>query len=449
MNMKTKETPAQDQPIAKKGRFALPPALRSPAFRDYWLGSLASVLGFQMFMFGQLWLMHQLRDAPIFLGLVGLAQAAPAIGLTLFGGVFADRVNRRVLIIATQAINAVLILVLAVLTATGLVQPWEILVIAFITGAVNAFDQPARQAIFPQLIERSAIVSAVALTSAIWQSMRIVAPAVAGLVIAVSGTHVVFFLAAAGFLVMAGVMLRLKVPLIPPKAKSSPLKDLVDGLKFIRGNSIFSFLIGMTFFSSFFGMAYITLMPIFSVDILHQGSKGQGVLLSLSGLGALMATAWLSSQAHFNRKGLLIIGSAVLYGASIVAFALSAQYVRSFPLAMGLMLVSGVFNSLYMVTVMSSLQMLVPDNMRGRVMGFFGMTYNLMPLGGLLAGSAATIIGTPFAVAIGAAAVMVFALGPALASKEIRNLSALLAQREKAASEKKDLTSESQRAPVR
>ena len=452
MSIRTKDAPAPEPGTPKKKRgFSVPPAMRYPAYRNYWFGTLASVLGFQMFMFGQLWLMHQLEEAPIFLGFVGLAQAAPAIALTLFGGVFADRVNRRVLIIATQVINAVLILVLAVLTATGVVQPWEILVIGFITGAVNAFDQPARQAIFPQLIERSAMVSAVALNSAIWQSMRIVAPAVAGFVIAITpmgasssgGTHIVFFLAAAGFLAMTGVMLRLQVPLIPPKAKTSPLKDLVDGLKFIKGNSVFSFLIGMTFFSSFFGMAYITLMPIFAVDILHQGSRGQGVLLSLSGLGALTATAWLSSQAHFSRKGLLIIGSAVLYSLCIVGFALSAQYLRSFPLAMAFMLASGVFNSLYMVSVMSSLQMLVPDQMRGRVMGFFGMTYNFMPLGGLAAGAAATLIGTPFAVAIGAVAVMLFALGPALANKEIRNLSALLQRHEKAAGEAR-LTTEAQ-----
>lgn len=428
------QTKAAEPPeAAKSGRgLFVPPALRYPAYRNYWFGTLASVLGFQMFMFGQLWLMHQLEKAPIFLGFVGLAQAAPAIALTLFGGVFADRVNRRVLIITTQVTNAVLILTLAVLTTTGLVRPWEILVIAFITGGVNAFDQPARQAIFPQLIERKVLVSAVALNSSVWQGMRIIAPAVAGFVIAAAGTHIVFFLAAAGFLVMAGVMLRLKVDAVPVKAKSSPLRDMADGLKFIKGHSVFAFLIGMTFFSSFLGMAHITLMPVFAVDILHQGAKGQGLLLSLSGLGALSATVWLSSRANFGRKGLLIIGSAILYGITIAAFALSAKYVNSFPLAMGLMLASGVFNSLYMVSVMSSLQMLVPDQMRGRVMGFFGMTYNLMPLGGLLAGAAASVIGTPWAVAIGAAGVAVFALGPALANKEIRNLSALLREHERA-----------------
>ena len=432
MSIQTKDADSQAKTLERKQRFSIPPALTYPAYRDYWLGTIASVLGFQMFMFGQLWLMHQLRDAPIFLGFVGLAQAAPAVALTLFGGVFADRVNRRALIITTQITNAVLILALGVLTATGLVQPWEILMIGFITGAVNAFDQPTRQAIFPQLIERRAMVSAVALNSSVWQGMRIVAPAVAGFVIAVSGTAIVFFLAAAGFLVMAAVMFRLKIAPLPEKAKSSPMKDMADGLKFIKGDSVFSFLIGMTFFSSFFGMAHLTLMPIFAVDILHQGAKGQGILLSLSGVGALTATIWLSSQANFHRKGLLIIGSAVLYGLTIVAFALSARYVNSFPLAMGLMLASGVFNSLYMVSVMSSLQMLVPDQMRGRVMGFFGMTYNLMPLGGLVAGAAASVISTPFAVSLGAFLVVVFALGPAMANKQIRNISVLLQQHEAA-----------------
>ncbi len=230
-------------------------------YRSYWLGTLASVSGFQMFQFGQYWLVYQLTGSPLFLGTIGLANAIPAIVLNLFGGVFADLFDKRRLIIVTQSITAVLIFLLAVLTATGMVAIWHVIVLAFIAGAVNAFDQPARQALYPHLIDRKVMMSAVALNASIWQGTRIVAPALAGAIIALMGTSASFFLAGAGFVGMALVMSSLKVPKIERGGSGNAAKDMMDGLKFIRDNSVFSFLISMTFFNSFFGMSYIMMMP--------------------------------------------------------------------------------------------------------------------------------------------------------------------------------------------
>ena len=311
-----------------------------------------------------------------------------------------------------------------------MVEAWHILAIAFVAGGVNAFDQPARQAIFPQLIERKALMSAVALNSTVWQGSRIVAPAIAGFVIFVADTAAAFFLASAGFIVMAVVMMRTKVSQERSQSKNSPAKDLLEGLKFIRSNSIFSLLIGMTFFNSFFGLAYILMMPVFAVDILHVGSQGQGLLLAANGVGALGMTFWLSARSSNEHRGLVIIGASAMYGLSIIGFALSAQYTGSYSLGLALMFISGIFNSLYMVPVMSSLQMLVPDTMRGRVMGFFGMTYNIMPLGALFSGAVAGVTGTPFAVSISALAVVTFAIGAGLTSKPIRKISVLLEEHE-------------------
>jgi MFS family permease len=324
---------------------SLPPALHYPAYRAYWLGTLASVSGFQVVRFGQFWLMYQLTGSPLALGYVGLAQAIPGIVLNLFGGVFADKVDLRRLVLTTQVLVAGLIFLLATLTLLDLVQVWHVLVIAFLAGAVNAFDEPARQALYPHLIDRKVMMSAVALNSSIWQGNRIIAPAVAGFIIALAGTAVSFYLAGLGFLIMAVVIISLNIPRVSERARGSPSQDLIEGLSFIWKNSIFSFLIGMTFFNSFFGLAYITLMPVFAVDILEVGADGQGLLMSVGGVGALLATIWLSSRTRTQHKGLLILGGAVMFGLSLAAFALTSELIGFYPLALGLMFSMGLFFS--------------------------------------------------------------------------------------------------------
>lgn len=406
----------------------VPPAFRYPAYRLYWLGTLASVAGYQMFQFSQLWLVYEITGSPLYLGYVGLAQAMPAIILNLVGGVLADRLNRRVLLFSTQILSAALIAVLATLTWFDKVQSWHILAIAFGAGAVYAFDQPTRQAIYPTLVEHPAMTSAVALNSSIWQGTRIIAPAMAGYIITASGTHIVFYLAVAGFLAMAVVMTRLALPPSTNRSLDSPLGDMAQGIRFIKSNSIFSFLIGMTFFNSLFGMAYVSMMPIFAVDILAVGARGQGQLLSVSGLGALLITLWLGSRSNIGRAGLLVIGGAIFFGAAVAAFALTAQLVGSFLLALALMFLIGVFNSTYMIAIMTSLQMMVPDEMRGRVMGFYSMTWSIMPLGGMQAGAIASVLGAPWALVIGGLAVVLFAVGPAALNPRVRALTALVRQ---------------------
>ena len=407
-----------------------PPALKYPQYRAYWLGTLASVGGFQTLMFGQGWLAFELTGSPLYLGYIGLANASSAIALNLFGGVFADKLDKRKLIFITQLITASLIFLLAALTLTGVVEVWHIILIAFVAGAVNAFDQPARQALYPHLIERRAMVSAVALNSAIWQGTRIVSPAIAGFVISLANTAIAFIIAGAGFVAMAIVIALLNIPKIESQSSASPMRAMTDGLKFIGGNAVFSFLIGMTFFNSFFGMAYIPMMPAFAVDILQVGADGQGVLMSIGGVGALVVTMALGSMSGSSYRGLMIVGGGAMFGISVAAFAITSQYIGSFSLALILMLVMGVSSSTYMIAIMSSLQLLVPDNMRGRVMGFYGMTWNIMPLGAFQAGAIAEFVGVPIAIAIGGTLVTLFALGPAMINKQVRHLGVILQERE-------------------
>lgn len=413
----------------------LPPALRYPKYRAYWLGTLASVGGFQTLMFAQGWLTYELTGSPLALGYVSLANAVSAIALNLFGGVFADKLDKRKLIFAAQLMTASLIFALGALTALDLARVWHIIALAFAAGAVNAFDQPARQALYPHLIDRSAMMSAVALNSAIWQGTRIVAPAAAGFIIRFANTETAIFAAGGGFLIMAAVIFALRIPPIESSSAGNPMRDLADGLRFIGSNSIFWFLIGMTFFNSFFGMAYIPMMPAFAVDVLEVGAEGQGTLMSAGGVGALAMMAALGAMGNIRRKGLLIIGGGFGFGLTLAAFALTSEYVGSFALAIALMAAMGVASSAYMITIMGSLQLLTPDNMRGRVMGFYGMTWSIMPIGGFWAGGLAELarVGVPVSVAIGGALVSAFALGPALLNRQVRNIGEILARTERAA----------------
>lgn len=411
----------------------LPPAFQYPQYRLYWLGMLARVGGFQVLQFGQFWLVFQLTGSPLALGYIGLANAIPAITLNLVGGVVADRVDQRKLIVITQTTAASMVLLLATLTLLEVVQMWHLLTIAVVSGAINAFSQPASQALYPRLIDRKAMMSAVALNSSIWQGTRVTSPAIAGVLIVWLGTPATFFLAAGGMLAFAIVVSGLKVPRAERARDTRPLADLLEGLRFIRGNSIFSFLISMTFFNSFFGMAYVALMPIFAVKILEVGANGQGWLMTSSGIGSLMVTVYLGSRGNFRRKGLVLIGGAVMTGLSIATFALTSELIGSYALALGVMFIFGIFTSMYMISIMSSLQMMVPNHMRGRVMGFYGMTWNIMPLGGMYAGALATLIGAPLAIAIGGLLVSAFALGPAMLNGQVRNLSTLLAREEEKA----------------
>ncbi len=400
--------------------------MRYRAYRAFWVGSVASVSGFQILRFGQFWLIFQLTGSPLALGYVGLANGVPAIFLNLFGGLAADRMDQRRLIVIAQSITAGLIFLLATLTLLDLVRVWHVLTIAFLAGAVEAFDQPARRTLFPHLIDRKVMTSAVALNSAIWPGTRILAPAAAGLIIAWVSTAAAFYVAGLGFLTMAAITYGLRIPRVNRTAGGGAVHDLLEGLRFIRQSTIFSFLIVLTFFSSFFGMSYIPLMPVFAVDILQVGAKGMGPLLGVGGVGSLATSAWLATRGDIGYRGILIIVGSLMSGLSVAAFALTSWLIGSFALAMALMFVIGVFSSMANTSLQTTMQMAVPDGLRGRVMGFYGMTYNIRPLGGMQAGALAGFITTPWAIAVGGLAMAAFAIGPALFSRRVRHMDAAI-----------------------
>ena len=394
-------------------------ALKYPQYRRFWFGNLAGVSGQQMMWLAQGYLVYELTNSPLYLGYAGLMSAAPAILLNLVGGVLADRLDQRKVIFFSQLASAVSVGILAMLIALDLVQVWHILAVAFVSGATQAFNNPARQSIFPQLLDRKDLMNAIALNSIVWQGTRIVAPAAGGLIYGLAGPAATFYLVAASFLPLGFVALGLKEQQRRPRTRDdSMLKDLAQGVGFIRDNFLFAFLIGMSLFSSFFGMGAQQLYPVFARDILDVGASGLGFLYSAGGIGSMLGLLVLGSMGNVERKGMLIVGGATAYGGFLVVFALSA----SFPLSLAAMFLMGAFSSAYMITVQTALQLRVPDQLRGRVMGIYGISHNIGPLGAMQAGAIASAVSAPFAVSVCGVAIMAFAVGVAMANSEVRKL---------------------------
>ena len=378
-----------------RDRVHLPSALKYPDFRNYWLGLLAGVSGYQMLVLFSLgWLIFDLTDGDArWVGYMSVSIAGPAIILNLFGGVFADKFNPKHVLGLSQFIMAVLVAGLAMLVIVGVVTEWHVLAVAFLIGTVQAFDTPSRQSIFPRLIERHALPNAVALNAVVWTGTRIVAPTVAGIIIGQISIAAAIFVSALGFLVLSLVSRTLKLPPVE-RASGAVLKEMMTGFLFIKGNPIFSFLIGMTFFNSMFGLSYLFLMPVIAKEVLQVGPEKIAWLLGASGLGALAGIYIASNLGKFQHKGWLLIGGAVLFGASLILFA-TVSYLKMYELSLVILFLEGVFNAIYLMSVMTTLHALVPDQFRGRVMGFYSITWSMAPLGGLQANFMAHYINAP------------------------------------------------------
>lgn len=405
----------------------VPTSLRHRLFRRFWFGLVSSVFGYRMFQFSQFWLAHELTGSPLWLGLVGISDAVPAIALNLFGGAVADRVNRRRLIMGAQGLAILLIGGLGLLVVTGHVEPWHLLVVAGGVAGANAFDQPARMALYPDYVPREALMSAVALNSAAWQMTRIVGPAAAGIVIALAGTAATLFLSAVFTVGMVLVLATLPADRASAKGRRT-IGDIVDGIRYLRRNPLYLLLLGLIFFNSFFILSYIPLMPVFAVDILGVGASGQGVLIGVSGVGSLLATLWISSRESNRGSGTLLVVGGVLAGVALAAFSLSTVLVGSYPLGLALVFGIGAFTSMQVISVTTALQTMVSDEYRGRVMGMWGMNWNMSPLGAMYVGAMATVVPVPWAVAFGGMAVIVVTLAAFLLRPELRTLDTMVAK---------------------
>ena len=394
-------------------------ALRHRNYRLYWLGQLSSVLAQNMEGVAQGWLVLELTNSPLLLGLTGLAFAAPTIALTLVGGVIADRADRRRIMILSQSVSATTFFLLATLIVVGWIALWHVIVVAIISGCVRAFDRPSRMALLPQMVPKDDIANAVAVGGTIWQLNRLVGPALAGIMIYLVGIGATFYFCFVASLVAVCLWLGIRLSTQPTApAAGSVLHHMAEGLNFIRTNEIYFIFITIIFFNSAFGMSYLILMPVFARNVLDVGSQGFGFLQSFGGAGALagvLAVAWFS---HARGKGQQSLLGAFVFGVLLISFAFS----KSYPLSLILAFALGVASQFYMTTISTVLQINLPNELRGRVMGIYGLAWELMPIGGMIAGAIAEFAGAPIAVGFGGFMVAMMALFVAIFYPSVRRL---------------------------
>jgi len=372
-------------------------ALRSRGFRLYWFGHLSAVSGHQILILAQGWLIWELTESEFLLGALGLVAAVPAVLLTLFGGAVADKVELRRLLMARQFVSGTALFVLATLVVTGRIEVWHLFALAFLFGIIQAFDHPARQALFPNLLDRSHLMNAVSLNSMIWPGTRIFGPALAGIVIdrvaaltgaPLMGAGAAFYMACAGFMAFGLLLLPVKMPPIERMQGGNVLRNIMGGLSFIWTHKMFRSLVAMNYLDILLLASHITLLPVFASAIFHGDASMLASLYVVSGLGSLFGALVAANLGYFRKRGWLIIIGATVQALFLMLFALFGSY----QLALVLLPLAGIGLSLFMVGTQTTVQTLVPDEFRGRVMAIWGMNYSVVyPLGQLQMGALAGI----------------------------------------------------------
>ncbi len=403
------------------GRFA---ALKAPLYRRYWLGSIGSVGATQLVMMAMSWLVFALSGSPADLAMLGVAASLPTIIVVLVGGVVADRLDRRRIMMVTAPLSALLMATLALLDAGGAVEVWHVWAIAALFATVAGFDWPAWQSLFPLLIERRYMVSAVSLNAMLWQGSRMVMPGVGGFIIAVFSTAAVFGIAAAGFLIMFAVIASLRVR-ATARSSHNALRAFAEGVRFIAGNRLFYVLIPLSYTVMFFSMSYLQIMPLFT-ERLGVGADAFGLLIAASGLGSVAGTLGTASLQGSPRLGPIMLGSAIAAATIQLVFCAVTKWYAgaAWAYAAAALCVSATaaLTSVFLIASMSVLQLAVPEPLRGRVMSIHGITFSMIALGALFSGTVAEYSGPSAAVAIGAAVVIAANVGVWMLQPRIRGL---------------------------
>ena len=373
--------------------------LKQRDFGLFWASLLFSAVGSQISTVAIAWQVYEITNSPFQLGLAGLFRALPIMLLSIPGGVLADRMDRRHLLIITQSLAALLALALALLSYFAAVEVWQIYLVTFFSGAVGIFDAPARTALIPALVRPEQLATAYALNITWRQIATLSGPFIGGVIIATVGLSASYFIDALSFLsviVCLGLM-RATPAAASGEKKESPLESVRSGFNFIRDNSAILGLMGMDTCVQFFG-AYRSMMPVFARDILAVGPAGLGALLGVPAFGALAGSAIVMALGNPKKKGQLIIFVTLVYTAGLISFALSRSLILS--LAIGFLL--GLVDAIGETLRDTMIQLITPDRMRGRVKSFDQVfmsagTY----LGHAQIGTAATFLGVPGALVMG------------------------------------------------
>jgi MFS family permease len=381
-------------------------ALASLQYRDYrllWFGHIFTSMAFWMDQVSRGWLIYELTDSTVQLGLVRGVQAIPILLLSPIAGSAADRYSRRTQILVAQIIDGAMFALLAILIFTGQIQPWHVYVTAFAMASVQTFQQPARAAIIGDVVPREGLTNAIGLNSIIFNVARSTGPALAGVLIVAFGTGGAFGTQAIFYFLGTYWTLRLRAPASSGSGgrgahghSESFAKSIVEGWKFSWRNLEVRTALLVVMFASLLIVPFTTLLPVFARDILDVGASGQGFLLTAMGIGALGSAMMIATFGDRMPRGLFMLGGVALYGAGVVAFAASPW----FHLSILLMVIVGFANVCSHALVQTVIQSYSPAEFRGRAIALFHMSQVVMTVGSMAIGSLAAICGTEWAVVL-------------------------------------------------
>lgn len=374
-------------------RFRALAALRHPAYRRLMVGLAPGLLAMQMGSVALGYLAYTLSGAATALGLIGLGWGLPMLGLSLVGGVVADRFPRRTILLGTQVLMGAAALLGTVLLLTGLIQVWHIFIVALIQGTSFAFNMPARQAMIADLVGKEDLGNAIALNNSLLNFTRVVGPPIAGVLIgyeAIGIRGVFIYMAGAPILVLF-MLARLPYSAPTRRGRRSGWGDLVDGLRFIGRSPVLLSLLALAFAPVLFGLPYQTLLPVFALQVLRVGPEGLGLLGMASGLGALIGSLGVTTLADSPRRRLIQVVLGLLFGLSLIGFANSPVL----PLAAACLALAGASSAGYMSINNTLVMQAAPNELHGRVMSVHMMTFSLMPLASLPVARLTDLIGAP------------------------------------------------------
>jgi len=376
-------------------------ALRHRNYQLFFSGQLISLIGTWMDQVAESWLVYRLTGSALLLGTVAFASQIPVFLLAPIGGALADRMDRRKILITTQSSMMLLTFVLAWLTLSHRVHIWHVVVLAALTGVVNAFDLPARQSFVVDMVARADLVNAIALNSSMFNGARVIGPAAAGIVVAAIGEGWCFFANGISFIAVIVGLWMMKMERPRMSIEGSPLENILEGFRFVAQTRPMRALMLLLGLVSFAAMPYAVLMPLFADKILHGGATALGMLMGCSGVGALAGALLLATRRSVRGLSTWVAVACAGLGVMLALFSFS----RTLWLSAVLLVPVGFCAMIQMASSNTLIQSMVPDRLRGRVMSFYAMTFmGMAPLGSLLAGSLAHTLGATWTVFIGGVA---------------------------------------------
>lgn len=378
-------------------------ALKHYNYRLWFIGQMVSLMGTWMQSTAQGYLIYQITKSTTYLGLVGFMGGVPILLFSLYGGWVADRIPRRTLLVITQSSMMILAFILAALDFTNIVQPWHILVLAFLLGVANAFDTPVRISFVLELVDREDMNNAIALNSTMYNIATVVGPSVSGLTYAAFGAAWCFTINGLSFIAVIVALLLMHIKMRPqPMQNSSARAEIAEGVRYVISNPLvlsLTIAVGMV---NFFGFGFLNLLPAWATDVLHGNVTTNGLLISARGFGALVSALMLASLGRQKVRGKLWMIGSLIMPLTLFIFA----WVGWTPLSLGILVVIGWSMMLVTNNNNSLIQSEVPDNLRGRVTGVYALIMNgSYTMGALLTGAVAQSHGAP-ATAMACAAIM-------------------------------------------